>query len=287
MKNQAHKLTQMVKTVDKKLKDTTFLAITSGKGGVGKTTISVNLGFAIAKLGKKVALFDADIGLANLDVALNIKTQHTILDVVRGTKTLNEILVEVDENLFLIPGESGDEILKLGESVAFDSFMKNMDAFDSFEYIIIDTGAGIGEGVQSFLKAADEIIIVTVPEPAAITDAYALIKIMSQSLKRINVLINQVKGESEANSVFAKIEQVAKNNIQDLELRLVGALNKDASVEQAIRKRFVFSKNFPLITPTKQIANLAKNITQNLEHNVLLKQEQGFVRFFRKLLGEI
>lgn len=286
MQNQAHKLTELVKEKKQQSFNTKFVAVTSGKGGVGKTTISANLGFTLAKNGYRVALFDADIGLANLDVALGVKTKETILDVLRGEKSLEEIVVRVEENLYLIPGESGDEILKFGDSLILDKFFDAGSMFDQFDFVIIDTGAGIGESVQNFLVASDEIIVVTAPEPSAITDAYALIKIMSEKSDRLNLLINQVKGEKEANSVYTKISSVAQKNISNCNLNLLGALNKDENIEKSIRKRVLFSKEFPQITPTKQLEKISIAIVDNLEHNMLLEEEQGFVRFFRKLLGK-
>lgn len=287
MKNQADKLIQMVQEKSPQKTSTKFIAITSGKGGVGKTTISANLGYTLASMGKKVALFDADIGLANLDVALGVKTNATLLNVLRGEKKLEEIIVEVEQNLFLIPGESGDEILNFADERLIDKFLEDAKVFSVFDFVIVDTGAGISKSVQSFLLASDKIIIVTAPEPSAITDAYALIKVISQKAQDLRLLINQVSGEKEANSVFAKISAVASKNLaSDLKLSLIGALNKDANVEKAIKKRFLFAKEFGLSVPSKQLKNVAQNIINDLEHNMLLKEEDGFVRFFRKLVSQ-
>jgi len=286
MKNQAHKLTQMVQERSKKSTNTRFIAIASGKGGVGKTTISANLGYAFALKGKKVALFDADIGLANLDVALGVRAKYDILDVLRGEKKLSQIAMEIEPNLFLIPGKSGDEILSFND-VCFIEKLEASDSFlNDFDIVIIDTGAGIGKSVQSFLYAASDVIVVTVPEPSAVTDAYALIKTISQKVEKVNLLINQVSSEKEANSIFKKINNVASKNIPNARLSLVGALNKDLDVQKSIRSRFLFVKEYPFITPTNQINQTVDILMQNLERNVLLDEEQGFVKFFKKVLGK-
>ncbi|MGP1561953.1 MAG: AAA family ATPase [Helicobacteraceae bacterium] len=287
MKNQAHKLTQMVKTNSQSAANTRFVSIASGKGGVGKTTISANLGYTLAAMGKKVALFDADIGLANLDVALGVKASHDILDVLKGEKKLAEIVMEVEPNLFLIPGKSGDEILNFDDGGILDRLETADNFFSDFDMVIIDTGAGISKSVQSFLYAACDVIVVTAPEPSAITDAYALIKTISEKIKKVNLLINQVSGEPEANVIYKKITGVAAKNMPGVEITLLGALNKDADVEKSIKKRFLFAKEYPLCTPSKQMKNTALNLTKNLERNMLLQQEQGFIRFFRKVLGKI
>lgn len=285
MKNQAHKLTELLKKSENKNSDTRFIAIASGKGGVGKTTLSVNLGYTLSKLGYKTALFDADIGLANLDVALGIKTDKTILDVLKGTASFDDILTHIEENLYLIPGASGEEILKYHDKFMPERFFSGSELFDSFDFVLVDTGAGIGDSVRNFCSASDEVVVITVPEPSAITDAYALIKILSENSLRINMIINQVKNKKEADAVFKKIKSVAEKNLENSDIFILGSIDKDSGVEKCVRKRTLFSKEQPLITPSKQIEEISKNIILNLEHNMLQNREQGFTRFFRKLLA--
>ncbi|MCV6608024.1 MAG: MinD/ParA family protein [Campylobacterales bacterium] len=285
MKNQAHKLTELIKQNENE-QDTRFIAIASGKGGVGKTTLSINLGYTLSKMGYKVALFDADIGLANLDVALGIKTEHNILDVLQGKISFDETLTHVEDNLYLIPGASGEEILKYNDTISLENFFSETEILNEFDFVIVDTGAGIGESVQNFCNASDEIIIVTVPEPSAITDAYALIKILHTKKEKLGMIINQSKNEKEAESVFQKISLVASKNIDNANLHIVGAIEKNTDVEKCIRKRELFTKEHPLITPSIQLESIAKNIIFNLEQNMLQGEERGFTKFFRRLLAK-
>ncbi len=288
MKTQADKLDLLVEQKLDKKKNVKFIAITSGKGGVGKSTISANLGYTLWKLGFRVGLFDADIGLANLDVIMGVKAQTNILHVLKGHATFEDALVQVEQGLYLIPGESGEEILKYSGEYMLDKFIDASMIFDSFDFVIIDTGAGIGEHIQQFLKASDEVIVITAPDPAAITDAYATIKIISKERKGINVVMNMVRNEKEARLIFEKLKKVANSNIgPDLDLELIGKLNHDAIISKSIKQRAIFSKVNPGSEPAEDIENIARNIANKMEQKVLKETEKGrFGIFFKKILGQ-
>jgi len=285
-KTQADKLQQLVKEkVEPKKRFTKFIAITSGKGGVGKSTISANLAYALHELGFKVGLFDADIGLANLDVLLKVNTNKNILHVLKGEVEFKDIIVEVEKDLYLIPGDSGDEILKYSDEFMFDRFADGLEALDDLDFLVIDTGAGIGKEVQTFLNAVDEVLVVTAPEPASITDAYAMIKVLSEKRDRIFLLLNQVDNQKEANGIYQKIANVAKANIEkDIKLQMIGYLKKDNIISKASVKRMLFTKENPLSAPSEQIFSIAKKVAQILERKVLVEEETGLSRFFRKIL---
>ncbi len=286
--HQAQKLKELVKSNEaRKSKKTRFVAITSGKGGVGKSTISSNLAYYLAQNGLNVGIFDADIGLANLDVMFNVKIKKNILHVIKGEATVSDILVPITRNLILIPGESGDEILKYADKALFEHFMQEAQVLDKLDIMIIDTGAGIGEHIQMFLEAADDIIVVTVPDPAAITDAYATIKSIAGFRGDIGMILNMVKSEKEAHNIFTKIKKVADANItNDLNLELIGKIENDSKVSSSIKQRDLFTKLYPSSQASKDMAQIAKNVANKVERNVLVvPNESGLSGLFKRLMG--
>jgi flagellar biosynthesis protein FlhG len=287
---QAKKLHELVASNSpKKNTKTKFIAITSGKGGVGKSTISANLSYVLSTLGFKVGLFDADIGLANLDVLLNVQTKQNILHVLKGEAKLSEISVEVTPNLFLIPGDSGNEILKFGSEAVLDSFLEESSSLDNLDFFVIDTGAGIGDTVQQFINASDTALIITTADPTAITDAYAMIKVISDKKDNIFLLFNQVQDENEAEKIFAKINAVAKKNIKSsFSIDLIGSIPKDSGVQKSVKQRFLYAKEFPTSATTAEIVKIAKRIASKMERNVLADdKEAGIAGFFRRLIKQL
>ncbi|MEW5831410.1 MAG: MinD/ParA family protein [Campylobacterota bacterium] len=267
-------------------KKTRFIAITSGKGGVGKSTISSNMAYLMAKYGLKVGIFDADIGLANLDVMFNVKIQKNILHVLKGEAGVADILVPIEKNLVLIPGESGEEIFKYASGGLFERFMDEAEVLEDLDVMIIDTGAGIGEHIQLFLRACDDVIVVTVPDPAAITDAYATIKVTSRLREEINVIMNQVRSAKEAEALFEKINKVAQANIgPSLRLNYLGQVSNDPKISTSVKKRALFARDFPTATPTGELEMIVKRIARKLERNVLVDpKESGLGGLFKRLM---
>ncbi len=287
MITQAQKLKELVEENSKSTaKKTRFIAITSGKGGVGKSTVSSNIAYLMAHYGLKVGIFDADIGLANLDVMFNVKINKNILHVLKGEATVSDILIPVAPNLLLIPGESGDEILKYSDGSLFERFMQESHVLDDLDVLLIDTGAGIGEHIQLFLNAADDVIVVTVPDPAAITDAYATIKVTSKIRNKISLIFNQVRSEKEAQLLYDKISKVARANIgPTLELDLLGKVNADEKVGRSIKQRKIFSKENPISPTTRDLEKIVKKLSRNLERNMLVSaEESGIQGLFKRLM---
>nr|WP_321268288.1 P-loop NTPase [uncultured Sulfurimonas sp.] len=285
--HQAEKLEELVASkANKKSKKTRFVAITSGKGGVGKSTISSNLAYVLAQGGLNVGIFDADIGLANLDVMFNVKIKKNILHVLKGEASVSDILIPITRNLILIPGESGDEILKYSDAALFKRFMEEAQVLDKLDVMIIDTGAGIGDHIQMFLNAADDVIVVTVPDPAAITDAYATIKTVAILRNDIGMIMNQVKNEKEAQGVFDKIHKVALANIGDkLDLQYIGKINSDVKVSASVKRRALFSVSHPNSQPHNDIKAIANKIASRLERNMLVSaNESGLTGLFKRLM---
>jgi len=290
--NQAKKLEELVRNkggghkVIKK--NTHFITITSGKGGVGKSTVSANLAYIFAKYGYKVGIFDADIGLANLDVLFNVRIKKNIVHVLNGDAKVKDILVQITPNLTLIPGDSGAEIFKFTNTKMFEALIEDSTMLDDLDVMIIDTGAGIGEKTQTFLNIADDIIVVTIPDPAAITDAYATIKMTSRKRDNIGMILNQVTSEREALAIFGKIDKVAKVNIGgNLKLEYFGKVAQDPNVGISIKRRTLFVKENPYTQATQDLERVARQLAKKLEKNMLINSEpnsSGLAGLFYRLV---
>lgn len=290
MQTQANRLQKLVRdgtSSTKKNKKTKYITITSGKGGVGKSTLSANLANVLSKNGYKMGLFDADLGLANLDVILNVRISKNILHVLKGEATLEEIIVHVKKNLILIPGESGDEILKYNDQFLYERFFEETQILDDLDFMIIDTGAGIGGHTQLFLEASDEVIVVTVPDPAAITDAYATIKVTSKVQPMIHLVLNMTKNAKEAELIFEKISKVATANIDSINLNLLGRLPEDKIIAKSIKQRTLFSDDAPNSIASHELKRIVNNLAYRLERKVLKNEEdRGFGNFLKSLIDK-
>ncbi len=287
MNHQARKLEALVSQQRRATpKKTRFIAITSGKGGVGKSTVSSNMAFLMAKYGLKVGIFDADIGLANLDVMFNVRTGKNLIHVLKGEATVEEILVPIAKNLVLIPGESGEEIFRYASEGVFERFLDESGVLDDLDVMIVDTGAGIGEHTQLFLRACDDVVVVTVPDPAAITDAYATIKVASRLRDDIYVIMNQVRSAKEAEAIFDKIDKVAKANIGgNLRLGFLGYIPHDPKVSLCVKRRSLFTRDYPASGATQEMEEIVKRLARKLERNVQIDpKESGLGGLFRRLM---
>jgi flagellar biosynthesis protein FlhG len=274
--DQAAKLREMMKNFSPRAK---VITLTSGKGGVGKTVTAINLGLCLAATGKRVILVDADLGLANVDVLLGVSSSYNLSHVLAGQVPLNDILVEHPAGLQIIPGGSGlAKLANLSEFERQHLLQILSDLQNQSDIIIFDTSAGINRNVMAFVDLADLVMVITTPEPAAITDAYAMIKtaIQQQAQGRICVLLNRVSSRHEARSCQQRLAQVAKRflntNVYD-----AGYILEDPHVSQAVRMR----KPFVLEHPRCQAAYCMMSLAAKLARNVQLPQQK--VGFFRKV----
>lgn len=242
------------------------ITVTSGKGGVGKSNLTLGLGLALSQMGKKVLVWDADLGLANIDVLLGLKTTSTIHDLLNGSKTLPEIIVDGPAGLRIMPAASG--ILELGE-LSEGQKQRLLSEFDDWSYdldfLLIDTAAGIGGNVIYFNLAAQERIVVLTNEPTSITDAYALIKVLSTRYQQnsFHILPNQVAGPKEAKNVFSLISTVADKHLNQVSLSLLGFVPKDDSVVKAVRAQKPFLLVDPDSEASRRIVDVAKRLVAN------------------------
>lgn len=283
MKNQAAELELLINS--KKATSTKFITVTSGKGGVGKSTFSANLAYKLWQLGFKVGIFDADIGLANLDIMFGVRCEKNLLHVLKNQASLREIIVPIEHGLYLIPGDSGTDIFRYKSEFMFETLIEDSALLDSLDFVIIDTGAGIGEYTQTFLKNSDEAIVITIPDPAAITDAYATIKLAANFKDRIFMLINMAKNNDEAQMIFQKVQKIAQSNINNINLEYIGKLTKATLINYYSKNRGIFTKEEPNVTPSMEIEEIARVLAKKMERNVLVQEDKRFGKFLKKILG--
>jgi flagellar biosynthesis protein FlhG len=241
-----------------------IIAVTSGKGGVGKTNVVANLSVGLSELGKKVVVLDADFGLANLDVLLGLTPRYHLGHVLYGNKTLSEVMVQGPKGIQIIPASSGlqrmAELTLAQRNHLIESFT-HLD--EDTDYFIIDTAAGISRNVIHFLLAAQEVIVVSAPEPTAIVDAYAIIKIIlsEDHDKRIHVLINSVENADDAHEVFCQINSVVKRFLSR-EIEYLGHIEKDEHVTQAVRSQMLVTHRFPNAPASRCFRDLARRVAR-------------------------
>jgi len=238
------------------------IAVASGKGGVGKTNITANLAIAMSRLGKKVMVVDADLGLSNIDILLNLAPKFNIKHVLDGSRTIEEVLKAGPEGIRILPAGRGvqdltrlDEFQRLALLEAFDAYPGDADV------LLIDTAAGISENVTFFCSAAQEIVIVTTPEPTAITGAYNTIEVLYSQYQenKFNVLVNAARSKEEADEVFLRLTR-ASERFLNIALSYLGHLPFDESVRKAVSAQRAFIEMFP----TNYIANCVTEIAEEL-----------------------
>ena len=243
---------------------THVIAVSSGKGGVGKTNVVANLAVALTKVGKRVLILDADLGLGNLDVLLGLVPRHTIEDVLVGTHTLDEIVLKGPAGIHVLPASSGvPRLTALTETQQLMIQEQLVQLTSEMDVLLIDTGAGISPNVTFFAAAADETMIVVSPEPTSLTDAYALIKVLVRQYRerRFKVLVNQAKSPREAAEVFGKLD-VAVDHFLHVAVELVGAIPYDDYVHLAVMQQKALSELFPEAPAAQAFRRLAQQILQ-------------------------
>jgi flagellar biosynthesis protein FlhG len=241
-----------------------ILAVTSGKGGVGKTNVVANLSASLSEMGKRVVVLDADFGLANLDVLLGLTPRFHLGHVLFGNKDLDEIVVQGPNGIRIIPASSG---LQRMSDLTLAQRNHLIQVFTKFnvntDYFIIDTAAGISRNVIHFLLLAHQVIVISAPEPTAIVDAYALIKIIlaEDPNKQIQVLINSVEEADDAREVFCQINSVVKRFL-NREITFLGHIERDPHVRQSVRSQMLVTHRFPNAPASRCFRGLAQRIVQ-------------------------
>jgi flagellar biosynthesis protein FlhG len=277
--DQAEKLRLMVKSARR---DARVITITSGKGGVGKSNIAANLSICLAASGRDVVLIDADLGLANLDVILNLKARHTLADVLDGRGRLEQIVQAGPGGIQVICGASGlTQMTELGEFQRQRIIQELSGLETQADFIVIDTGAGISRDVLAFCECSDHTVVITTPDPTSITDAYAMIKqiVLAPNPPRISLLVNMVESRTEAKKVFQRLS-VAANKFLKVALYDAGYVLTDDYVSQAVRHR----EPFVLLHPRCQASYCLLALAGKIGRTAAASPE-GHGGFFRKVVN--
>jgi flagellar biosynthesis protein FlhG len=254
------------------------IAVTGGKGGVGKSNISINLSLALAQLQRRVVLLDADFGLANIDVLLGIRVKHTIADVLSGEYDLRDILVSGPGGIRIVPAASGVQQMATLTPYQHGAMIQAFSELgDHMDVLVIDTAAGISDSVVSFVCAAQEILVVVCDEPSSITDAYALIKLLNTEyrINRVRVIANMVSSSKEGQLLFNKLRGVC-DRFLDVSMQYAGAIPFDESVRKAVQKQ----KAVLEFAPRCKAALAFKQIANKIQEWPVASSPRGHMEFF-------
>jgi len=258
-----------------------IITVSSGKGGVGKTNIAINLAIAFAQIGKKVVVMDADLGLANVNVILGIIPKYNLYHVLKKQKKLREIIVDTEYGIQIIAGASGFyQLANLNEDERI-AFVENLKDLAYADIILIDTGAGVSPNVLTFLRGADDAIIITTPEPTAITDAYGIIKSISTEMNgpNIRLVVNRVNSIMEGKRVSDRVINIA-GQFLNIKVNNLGFVFEDSVVKRAVVKQDPFIRSAPNSKASQSIRHLMSRLA-----NIEYQESGGFGRFLKGLFG--
>ena len=262
---------------------TRIIAITSGKGGVGKTNIAINMAITYAQLGKRVILIDGDMGMANVNVLLNIVPQYNLMQVINGQKKMSEIILDTEYGIRFIAGANGFSKLANLSKEDLNKFANEFASLGDADIIIIDTGAGIANNVLQFIAAADEVYIVTTPEPTAITDAYGVIKIITTELVNqelnLRLLVNRVHSADEGKRISERIITIV-GQFLNYKVDYIGFIYEDPVVQASVIRQ----KPFMIVNPTSKPSVCLTHIVGRIEKTEL-STNSGVNNFLQKLVA--
>ena len=262
---------------------TRVIAVTSGKGGVGKSTLCVNLGISLAKKGQKVLLLDGDLGLANLNVLMGIIPEFGIYDVIRGKKSLEDVIISTSFGLDIISGANGISQLADINQKQREAFLAQIGELEGYDVMLIDTSAGIGANVLGFALASDDILVVTTPEPTAITDAYAMIKsiLMHEANKPVHLLVNRVSSTTEAKMVAKRLRNIVSRFL-NADLENIGFIFEEDLVQKSVASQRPLVTTYPSAKSTNCISHIGSHLIQKNKE----ARGNGLKEFFRSLMGK-
>lgn len=286
--DQAENLRSIVKGYQVKPQNVArVITVTSGKGGVGKSNLSVNLAIQLSHLGKRVIVLDADFGLANVEVMLGIRPKYNLADMIFRGKNLSEIITMGPENIGFLSGGSGIQELSNLTKDQISLLTTKLTQLDEFaDVIIIDTGAGIGDAVMEFITCSSEVLLVATPEPTSITDAYALVKALNRkedfttNTTSLKLVANRVQSEKEGQDLYRKFNEVIVRFL-DLKLDFLGSVLQDTNVSKAVMQQKPVSVAYPHSLAAQSYKKLAEVLTNS---NIQEDNKVGLAKLFSKMI---
>ena len=288
--DQAQNLRNIIKAGSTKEVLSRVITVTSGKGGVGKSNLAINLAISLSRLGKKVVVLDADFGLANIEVMLGIRPQYNLSDLMFRGKSLSEIITEGPENVGFISGGSGiREMTNLTKEQLINLSSRLSELDRQTDVVIIDTGAGISGNVMEFVVLSGEVLLIATPEPTSITDAYALLKTLNHQPEftrehcHIKLIANKVSNERDGKELFEKLSVVA-DKFLNISLEYMGAVPSDNNMNKAVMKQQPLSVAYPNSQAARAIDDMARKIAAPEGEAVIKSGRRGLVGLFSETL---
>lgn len=261
------------------------IAVTSGKGGVGKTNLVGNMAVALSRMGKRVVIVDADVGLANIDIIFNLRPEFNIRHVISSEKRLSQVIVESRHGIKILPGGSGfADLTQLSEGEKLNLLSEFETLSDKADIILVDTGAGISSNVLYFNSACDECIVIATKEPTSITDAYAMMKVMSQQhgTRYFKLIVNMVDSQQDAKKVYASLSGALDKFLSNVVLEYAGHIPFDKKLQQAVQKRSLIMD----MDPDSRVAASIKNLAEKIGQSPAKRSTNGALTFFMNKVFE-
>jgi len=258
-----------------------IITVTSGKGGVGKTNITTNLSLHLAAMGFNPCILDADLGLANINILLGINPELTLKDVINNDFKLSDIIIKNYNGIDIIPGSSGIEDMANIDQGSLDKLIESFYPINAYDFLFIDTAAGISSDIISFCLASNEIIIVITPEPTSLTDAYALLKVLSNNGfdGYVHIIVNNCKNSAVAKKTYSGFKHVVIKYLS-LKIQPLGVILEDSNIPRSVREQKPFICNFPDTIASKCIKIIAKNLINNTSSDLETRDIQSFWKRF-------
>lgn len=267
--SQASKLIDITSNIKKNIQNsrTKLLTITSGKGGVGKSTFTANIAFLLAQKDLKIAVLDADIGLANMQVLFDIKPQYTLFEYINGQKNLSEVILQTKyKNISLIAGKSGYQYASGTNSFVFTRLVNDIISLNQFDILIVDTGAGLNGYVKEFLSISENILAITTTDPSALTDVYSLLKMLAIDKDSLMLCFNHTKSYHAGETITNSLVNLAKKNRlkEDFMIKYLGSIASSENISITGRLRKLFVSEFPMGEITIQMQRIVEKILINI-----------------------